>query len=126
MLYMGWLPLANYGTSYAYGYEYTFTVIELGTYWYLYTYPGHAEKGMYGEIIAVSNSINRLAQAVLDCVSDELVLRVVVIDPTNVASAYLDIAKGLGVNLREFINYIVDHKLLMMKQPNIILLKLSY
>ena len=44
-----------------------------------------------------------------------MVLRAVVIDLTNVASAYLDIAKGLGVNLREFINYIVDHKLLMMK-----------
>ncbi len=51
MLNMEWLPPANYGAGYAYGYEYTFTITEPGTYWYLCTYPGHAESGMYGEII---------------------------------------------------------------------------
>ena len=58
MLYMRWLPPANYRAGYAYGYEYTFTVPEPGTYWYLCTYPGHAEGGMYGEIIVVGNGVN--------------------------------------------------------------------
>ncbi|WP_243681330.1 hypothetical protein [Vulcanisaeta souniana] len=62
MLFMRWLPPANYNTGYAYGYEYTFTITALGTYWYLCTYPGgHAEEGMYGEIIAVGNGLSTSA-----------------------------------------------------------------
>ncbi|WP_148678296.1 plastocyanin/azurin family copper-binding protein [Vulcanisaeta distributa] len=58
MLLMRWLPPANYNAGYAYGYEYTFTITAPGTYWYLCTYPGHAEEGMYGEIIAVGNGLS--------------------------------------------------------------------
>ena len=58
MLYMRWLPPADYKAGYAYGYEYTFTVAEPGTYWYLCTYPGHAEMGMYGKIIVVGSNVN--------------------------------------------------------------------
>ena len=65
-----------------------------------------------GVNVVTSRLVNRLAQAVLDCVSGELVLRVVVIDPTNVASTYLGIVEGLGVSLSEFINYIIDHELM--------------
>lgn len=57
MLYMTWLPPANYKAGYAYGYQYTIVLNEPGTYWYICTYPGHAEEGMYGEII-VSNGVN--------------------------------------------------------------------
>ncbi|WP_291764595.1 sulfocyanin-like copper-binding protein [Caldivirga sp. UBA161] len=56
MLLMRWLPPANYKANHAYGYEYTLTITEPGTYWYLCTYPGHAEDGMYGEIIVTGNS----------------------------------------------------------------------
>lgn len=55
-LYMRWLPPANYGVGRAYGYVYEFTLTGPGTYWYLCTYPGHAEAGMYGEIIVVSEA----------------------------------------------------------------------
>lgn len=62
MLLMRWLPPANYNAGYAYGYEYTFTITAPGTYWYLCTYPGHAEEGMYGgEIIAVGNGLSASA-----------------------------------------------------------------
>ncbi len=63
MLYMEWLPPANYNAGYAYGYEYAFTITEPGTYWYLCTYPGHAEEGMYGEIIIMGNSVSTTAPA---------------------------------------------------------------
>ncbi|AFZ69818.1 hypothetical protein Calag_0023 [Caldisphaera lagunensis DSM 15908] len=52
-LYMTWLPPANYNNNYAYGYEYTFIINSPGNYWYLCTYPGHAENGMYGEVISL-------------------------------------------------------------------------
>ncbi|BAB60619.1 membrane protein [Thermoplasma volcanium GSS1] len=35
---------------YAYS-EFNYTFSSIGDYWYLCTYPGHAENGMYGEII---------------------------------------------------------------------------
>lgn len=44
------LPPANYQTGYAYEFQYTFTLHQ-GVFWYVCTYPGHAEGGMYGEII---------------------------------------------------------------------------
>ncbi len=49
MTQMGFLPPTNSGHFYYYNFSYTFS--QSGTYWYLCTYPGHAEKGMYGEII---------------------------------------------------------------------------
>lgn len=52
MLYMRWLPPANYKAGYAYGYEHIFTVAGPGAYWCLCAYPGHAEGGMHGEMIA--------------------------------------------------------------------------
>ncbi len=52
-IYMTWLPPANYTSNYAYSYEYTFIINSPGKYWYLCTYPGHAENGMYGELIAL-------------------------------------------------------------------------
>jgi len=55
MLYMRWLPPANYESGYAYGYQYVIALNAPGTYWYLCTYPGHAESGMYGEIIVTGN-----------------------------------------------------------------------
>nr|WP_069808070.1 plastocyanin/azurin family copper-binding protein [Vulcanisaeta thermophila] len=54
MSMMSWLPPANYNAGYAYGYEYTVVLNGPGTYWYLCTYPGHAEEGMYGEVIVGS------------------------------------------------------------------------
>jgi len=53
MLYMRWLPPANYNSGYAYGYQYTVSLNLPGTYWYICTYPGHAEEGMYGKLIVV-------------------------------------------------------------------------
>jgi rusticyanin len=53
MLYMRWLPPANYNSGYAYGYQYTVSLNLPGTYWYICTYPGHAEGGMYGKLIVV-------------------------------------------------------------------------
>lgn len=44
------LPPANYNQGYAYEFSYTFT-LQPGSYWYICTYPGHAEMGMYGEIL---------------------------------------------------------------------------
>lgn len=44
------LPPANYQTGYAHEFQYTFTLHQ-GEFWYICTYPGHAEGGMYGEII---------------------------------------------------------------------------
>ncbi|MFP3211605.1 MAG: plastocyanin/azurin family copper-binding protein, partial [Thermocladium sp.] len=46
-----WLPPANYGEGYAYGYAYSVVLGYPGVYWYICTYPGHAEEGMYGEIV---------------------------------------------------------------------------
>lgn len=44
------LPPANYNQGYAYEFSYTFT-LQPGNYWYICTYPGRAETGMYGEIL---------------------------------------------------------------------------
>lgn len=49
MTHMGFLPPTSSGRFYYYNFSYTFS--ESGTYWYLCTYPGHAENGMYGRII---------------------------------------------------------------------------
>lgn len=56
MAYMRWVPPANYSDGRAYGYYYTLTFAEPGTYWYLCTYPGHAEEGMYGKIIVIGSA----------------------------------------------------------------------
>lgn len=45
------LPPANYSTGVAYYYSYGSYLPGPGTYWYLCTYPGHAQEGMYGEIL---------------------------------------------------------------------------
>ena len=42
---------ANYQQGYAYAYSYSLTMNGAGDYWYVCTYPGHAQSGMYGEII---------------------------------------------------------------------------
>ncbi len=49
MTQMGFLPPTNSGHFYYYNFSYTF--LQSGTYWYLCTYPGHAENGMYGKIV---------------------------------------------------------------------------
>lgn len=46
---MPYLPPASNG--YAYTYSYSLSLNGPGTFWYVCTYPGHAEEGMYGEII---------------------------------------------------------------------------
>jgi len=51
MVNMEWLPPANYGEGYAASYSYSLVMEYPGVYWYVCTYPGHAEEGMYGEII---------------------------------------------------------------------------
>ena len=45
--------LPNEEKQQGYAYEYTdlITLSQPGTYWYVCTYPGHAEEGMYGKII---------------------------------------------------------------------------
>jgi rusticyanin len=47
---MAFLPPADYSQGTAHEYSYTLTLNQPGTYWYLCTYPSHAESGMYGEI----------------------------------------------------------------------------
>lgn len=44
------LPPADYSAGQAYSYSYAFH-IQPGIYWYLCTYPGHAEMGMYGQLV---------------------------------------------------------------------------
>ena len=46
---MNFLPPTSSGHFYYYNFSYTF--YQPGTYWYICTYPGHAENGMYGEIM---------------------------------------------------------------------------
>ena len=46
------LSPANYASGWAPYYSYTITFPNVASLWYLCTYPGHAESGMYGEIIA--------------------------------------------------------------------------
>ena len=49
MTSMSFLPPTNSGYFYYYNMSYGFS--QSGTYWYLCTYPGHAENGMYGGIV---------------------------------------------------------------------------
>lgn len=45
------LPNEEKQQGYAYEYTDSVTLSQPGTYWYICTYPGHAEEGMYGKII---------------------------------------------------------------------------
>jgi len=51
------LPPAHYFTSpevyegQAYSFQYDVSSLPEGQYWYLCTYPGHAQIGMYGELV---------------------------------------------------------------------------
>ncbi|MBB5255267.1 plastocyanin/azurin family copper-binding protein [Sulfurisphaera ohwakuensis] len=47
------LPPANYNSGQAYEFSFTTTFSQPGTYYYLCEYPGHAEMGMYGEIVVM-------------------------------------------------------------------------
>ncbi len=47
---MLYLPPADYSTEQAHQYQYTFTLNQ-DEFWYIYTFPRHAENGMYGEIV---------------------------------------------------------------------------
>jgi len=47
------LPPANYQNGYAYEFSYTVQLSQAGIYWYICTYPGHAQEGMYGEMIVI-------------------------------------------------------------------------
>ncbi len=49
MTSMSFLPPTNSGHFYYYNVSYGFS--QTGTYWYLCTYPGHAENGMYGKVV---------------------------------------------------------------------------
>lgn len=52
--WMPFLPPADYSQGTAHEYSYTLTLNQPGTYWYLCTYPDHAESGMYGELEVVN------------------------------------------------------------------------
>ncbi len=45
------LPNADKKIGYAYEMSYQVTISQPGTYWYVCTYPGHAEDGMYGKMV---------------------------------------------------------------------------
>ncbi len=45
------LPNDDMKSGYAYEQSYQVILSQPGTYWYVCTYPGHAEQGMYGKII---------------------------------------------------------------------------
>ncbi|MDG7001666.1 MAG: hypothetical protein JRN15_21415 [Nitrososphaerota archaeon] len=45
------LPPANYSQGIAHEYSYSTTFTQAGSLWYLCTYPGHAQSGMYGHIV---------------------------------------------------------------------------
>ncbi|MCI2413917.1 MAG: plastocyanin/azurin family copper-binding protein [Candidatus Aramenus sp.] len=47
------IPPANYASGYAYEFSFTVTLSSPGVYYYLCEYPGHAQMGMYGEIVVV-------------------------------------------------------------------------
>jgi rusticyanin len=48
---MPFLPYQDEQNGRAYEYADLVTLNQTGTYWYVCTYPGHAEEGMYGKII---------------------------------------------------------------------------
>lgn len=54
MSMMNFMPPVN-GGHYSYD-NFTYTFSQAGTFWYLCTYPGHAEYGMYGEISVIQVS----------------------------------------------------------------------
>ncbi|MEM4109428.1 MAG: plastocyanin/azurin family copper-binding protein, partial [Conexivisphaerales archaeon] len=45
------LPPANYSNAFAYGSTFSSSFYNSGTYYYVCEYPGHAEMGMYGQIV---------------------------------------------------------------------------
>ncbi len=47
---MPFLPPADYPRGIAHEYSYSFVASAASSLWYLCTYPGHAQEGMYGEI----------------------------------------------------------------------------
>ncbi|MCL5068749.1 MAG: plastocyanin/azurin family copper-binding protein [Thaumarchaeota archaeon] len=51
MSMMGFLPPADYNQGSAHEYSYALTLNQSGSFWYLCTYPGHAQSGMYGQIL---------------------------------------------------------------------------
>jgi rusticyanin len=48
--WMPYLPPADYAQGSAQQYTYTLNMNQPGTFWYLCTYQGHAESGMYGQL----------------------------------------------------------------------------
>ncbi len=52
--WMPFLPAADYSQGTAHEYSYSLTLSSPATLWYLCTYPGHAQMGMYGEIEVVN------------------------------------------------------------------------
>ncbi len=48
---MPFLPPANYAQGVAHEYVYSATFSTQASLWYLCTYPGHAQMGMYGEVL---------------------------------------------------------------------------
>jgi rusticyanin len=52
--WMPYLPPADYSQGSAHEYSYTMPLGQPGTFWYICTYPGHAQSGMYGRIIVTS------------------------------------------------------------------------
>jgi rusticyanin len=52
--WMPYLPPADYSQGSAHEYSYAMPLNQLGMFWYICTYPGHAESGMYGSIIVAS------------------------------------------------------------------------
>ncbi len=52
--WMPFLPPADYNQGTAHEYSYSLTLSSPATVWYLCTYPGHAQMGMYGEIEVVN------------------------------------------------------------------------
>ncbi len=54
MSMMSFLPPANYDQGLAHEYSYSLTFSQAGTFWYLCTYPGHAQSGMYGQLVVAS------------------------------------------------------------------------
>jgi rusticyanin len=51
--WMPYLPPADYAQGSAHEYSYTMNMNQPGTFWYLCTYEGHAQSGMYGQLIVI-------------------------------------------------------------------------
>jgi rusticyanin len=49
--WMPYLPPADYAQGSAQEYSYALQLNQPGTFWYVCTYPGHAQSGMYGRLI---------------------------------------------------------------------------